>query len=414
MANEAGQAGLQQTNTFKLKTREDVEKLILNNKRAFLEQIESNPQLRENFRTLLQTWDSSDLVELGLRLQDRTYYTLQKSPMLSIVDSAPKNFVAWAKNHMLQLRHNPYHQLDSFRDYHQMKLDEEALKERENELKKQRQLEIEAEEEQKKKEKIQQEQIFMQIMEEYRKHLTDFLHTISNHAKIFGDSELIDELRKLDPITISKYEEQLNQLNYSGNKNEAIGFLATLDAAAAEKPSETARAMWNDQKLMSPEVKEELREHENIHNEHDLSTRLSQHHYRGGVLMRILGHGYQRFGNGFSGVLKGFASRLNALSNSPITRILESGLSGDTQGFRTAVVELRARNIELDSRNQAEKAENSSQYEQDKRFEHNSILNFALLEAHRQNYEENKAAANNNDEIKSIDNPEENVQKIEV
>lgn len=144
-----------QTNTFKLRTREDVEKLILNNKRAFLEQIESNPQLRENFRTLLQTWDSSDLVELGLRLQDRTYYTLQKSPMLSIVDSTPKNFVEWAKNHMLQLRDNPYHQLDSFREYHQMKLDEEALRERENELKKQRQLEIEAEEEQKKKEKIQ-------------------------------------------------------------------------------------------------------------------------------------------------------------------------------------------------------------------------------------------------------------------
>ena len=57
----------------------------------------------------------------------------------------------------------------------------------------------------------------MHIMEEYRKHLTDFLHSISNHAKMFGDSELIDELRKLDPITISKYEEQLNQLNFCGN-----------------------------------------------------------------------------------------------------------------------------------------------------------------------------------------------------
>ena len=161
MANETGQAGLQQTNTFALKTREDVEKLILNNKRAFLEQIESNPQLRENFRTLLQTWDSSDLVELGLRLQDRTYYTLQKSPMLSIVDSAPKNFVEWAKNHMLQLRHNPYHQLDSFRDYHQMKLDEEEEKYKLAQRKKEKQRMQEYE--QKEKEKLEQ-QVKMSIV----------------------------------------------------------------------------------------------------------------------------------------------------------------------------------------------------------------------------------------------------------
>ena len=161
MANETGKAGLQQTNTFALKTREDVEKLILNNKRAFLEQIESNPQLRENFRTLLQTWDPSDLTELGLRLQDRTYYTLQKSPMLSIVDSTPRNFVEWAKNHMLQLRHNPYHQLDSFRDYNQMKLDEEEEKYKLAQRKKEKQRIQEYE--QKEKEKLEQ-QVKMSIV----------------------------------------------------------------------------------------------------------------------------------------------------------------------------------------------------------------------------------------------------------
>lgn len=190
MANETGQAGLKQTNTFALKTREDVEKLILNNKRAFLEQIESNPQLRENFRTLLQTWDSSDLVELGLRLQDRTYYTLQKSPMLSIVDSTPKNFVEWAKNHMLQLRHNPYHQLDSFRDYHQMKLDEEEEKYKLAQRKKEKQRMQEYE--QKEKEKLEQ-QVKMSIVilnkEQKERLIASFITLSEVNEKTKGTAE---------------------------------------------------------------------------------------------------------------------------------------------------------------------------------------------------------------------------------
>lgn len=190
MANEAGQAGLQQTNTFKLKTREDVEKLILNNKRAFLEQIESNPQLRENFRTLLQTWDPSDLTEIGLRLQDRTYYTLQKSPMLSIVEPTPKNFVEWAKNHMLQLRHNPYHQLDSFRDYHQMKLDEEEEKYKLAQRKKEKQRMQEYE--QKEKEKLEQ-QVKMSIVilnkEQKERLIASFITLSEVNEKTKGTAE---------------------------------------------------------------------------------------------------------------------------------------------------------------------------------------------------------------------------------
>jgi|GEM_PF-4180769 hypothetical protein len=190
MANETGQAGLQQTNTFALRTREDVEKLILNNKRAFLEQIESNPQLRENFRTLLQTWDPSDLTELGLRLQDRTYYTLQKSPMLSIVDSTPKNFVEWAKNHMLQLRHNPYHQLDSFRDYNQMKLDEEEEKYKLAQRKKEKQRMQEYE--QKEKEKLEQ-QVKMSIVilnkEQKERLIASFITLSEVNEKTKGTAE---------------------------------------------------------------------------------------------------------------------------------------------------------------------------------------------------------------------------------
>lgn len=190
MANETGQAGLQQTNTFALKTREDVEKLILNNKRAFLEQIESNPQLRENFRTLLQTWDPSDLTELGLRLQDRTYYTLQKSPMLSIVDSTPRNFVEWAKNHMLQLRHNPYHQLDSFRDYNQMKLDEEEEKYKLAQRKKEKQRIQEYE--QKEKEKLEQ-QVKMSIVilnkEQKERLIASFITLSEVNEKTKGTAE---------------------------------------------------------------------------------------------------------------------------------------------------------------------------------------------------------------------------------
>lgn len=190
MANETGKAGLQQTNTFALKTREDVEKLILNNKRAFLEQIESNPQLRENFRTLLQTWDPSDLTELGLRLQDRTYYTLQKSPMLSIVDSTPRNFVEWAKNHMLQLRHNPYHQLDSFRDYNQMKLDEEEEKYKLAQRKKEKQRIQEYE--QKEKEKLEQ-QVKMSIVilnkEQKERLITSFITLSEVNEKTKGTAE---------------------------------------------------------------------------------------------------------------------------------------------------------------------------------------------------------------------------------
>lgn len=190
MANEAGQAGLQQTNTFALRTREDVEKLILNNKRAFLEQIESNPQLRENFRTLLQTWDPSDLTELGLRLQDRTYYTLQKSPMLSIVDSTPKNFVAWAKGHMLQLRHNPYHQLDSFRDYHQMKLDEEEEKYKLAQKKKEKQRMQEYE--QKEKEKLEQQvKMYIVILNKEQKErlIASFITLSEVNEKTKGTAE---------------------------------------------------------------------------------------------------------------------------------------------------------------------------------------------------------------------------------
>ena len=179
-----------QTNTFALRTREDVEKLILNNKRAFLEQIESNPQLRENFRTLLQTWDPSDLTELGLRLQDRTYYTLQKSPMLSIVDSTPKNFVEWAKGHMLQLRHNPYHQLDSFRDYHQMKLDEEEEKYKLAQRRKEKQRMQEYE--QKEKEKLEQ-QVKMSIVilnkEQKERLIASFITLSEVNEKTKGTAE---------------------------------------------------------------------------------------------------------------------------------------------------------------------------------------------------------------------------------
>lgn len=105
-------------------TREQIEVLLYNNKRAFLDMLESNQQFRDNFQKLLEKWNNSDIVRLASFLQTQDYRNPINEKVV-IVEPVAMAFYGWSMQNMKEMADNKYHNLSSFEEYQKRQQKEE-------------------------------------------------------------------------------------------------------------------------------------------------------------------------------------------------------------------------------------------------------------------------------------------------
>ncbi|MCF7529015.1 hypothetical protein ACOR62_00790 [Neisseria lisongii] len=119
--------------TAHFQTREQLEIFIKQNPRRFLDELESSPPLRENYKILLQDFNNSDLIAIGTALQGREV----RNPInnkLMLTEPNVKDFYYWSSHNMKQMQENPYHELTDYQEFVKHLREQEKIKE-EDEIK---------------------------------------------------------------------------------------------------------------------------------------------------------------------------------------------------------------------------------------------------------------------------------------
>ncbi|MCF7521393.1 hypothetical protein L4G92_04925 [Neisseria sp. ZJ106] len=124
--------------TAHFQTREQLEIFIKQNPRRFLDELESSPPLRENYKILLQDFNNSDLIAIGTALQGREV----RNPInnkLMLTEPNVKDFYYWSSHNMKQMQENPYHELTDYKEFVKRLREQELINE-ENEKKAKREM----------------------------------------------------------------------------------------------------------------------------------------------------------------------------------------------------------------------------------------------------------------------------------
>lgn len=99
------------------KTREEVEQFLFQSPQAFREALEQNPEMRQNFQVLLQTWNPADIMAVSWFMQtDPATNPINGQKVL--LENVAKDFSQWANQEADLLKANRYHSLSSFEQFH--------------------------------------------------------------------------------------------------------------------------------------------------------------------------------------------------------------------------------------------------------------------------------------------------------
>ena len=204
---------LNMSNVDQFKSRAQLEVFLSKNPKGFLESLEQNQSFRGNFHSLLEQWNTSDIIQLATLLQSKEYRDpITNKLRIAETEVMATHFTQWANKELNAIELNPHHQMGYLQEYIKEKeAQQQEIEHRKQQAKKAQ--EREALEEKDSNDKKQQIGIQLQILAaqaSLHQAFQQLFKGMANNGASFQNSEISQTLRNSDPALYQAIQKQLD------------------------------------------------------------------------------------------------------------------------------------------------------------------------------------------------------------